>query len=90
MTGMSRQDILVSETKQKDLSLIERNLRKEELRELNGWINDQQRVAEERWAQDHAEKIHSMDFNPGVAWESVKLLSKGQSAHHKKPKTMAF
>ena len=31
-----------------------------------------------------------MDFNPGVAWESVKLLSKGQSAHHKKPKTMAF
>ena len=90
MTEMSKRDILVSEAKRKDLSPIERELKKEEIRELDGWINDQQRVAEERWAQDHAEKIHSMDFNPGIAWESVKLLSKGQFAHHKKTKTMAF
>ena len=90
MTEMSRRDILVSETKQKYLSPIKRDLRKEDLRELNGWIDDQQRVAKERCAQDNAEGIHSIDFNPGIAWESVKLLSKGQSAHHKKPKTTVF
>lgn len=81
---------MLGETKRKDLSPVEHNHMKEELRELDGWIDDQQRVVKERLAQDHAERIHSMDFNPGVAGDSVKLLAKGQSAHHKNPKTMAF
>ena len=90
MTEMSKQDILLSKTKWKDLPPIKRDLRKEELRELDGWIDNPQRVAEESLAQDHAERIHSMDFNPGFTWRSVEILAKGQSPHHKKHKTMAF
>ena len=63
---MSKRDILVSKAKQKDLSPIERELKKDEIRELDGWSNDQQRVAEERWAQDHAEK--------SIAWTLTRAL----------------
>jgi hypothetical protein len=36
------------------------------------------------------QKIHDMWFDPHLAWEHIHLLTKGESAHHKKMANMAM
>jgi hypothetical protein len=39
---------------------------------------------------DICAKIHSMKMDPRLAWEHIRLLTKGESAHHRKLTTMAM
>jgi hypothetical protein len=53
------------------------------------WIDDQVRVAEERWSQHFAESVHNMRFNPKKAWEDINKLAAGKGAIKSK-KTVCF
>ena len=45
-------------------------------------------LAKAAWSAYQAEKIHSMHFNPKEAWESVRVLSGGDTSHHASPTVM--
>ena len=81
---------LLHQTRTSGLSPDELEVRKGKLRELQKYIQDQSRAAYEKYAQDLAEKISNMNFNPHAGWISVYTLAEGEAGHHKKPKTMAF
>ena len=66
-----------------DLSEKYLEARKDDLRRMQKNIYDQTRVAMERWARFHAERISNISFNPRVAWTSVYLLGNGDSARLK-------
>jgi hypothetical protein len=42
------------------------------------------------WYAKICSKIHNMKVNPCVAWEHIRLLAKGKTAHHKKTTNMAM
>jgi hypothetical protein len=42
------------------------------------------------WNADTCAKIHNMKMDPRLAWEHIRLLTKGESAHHRKHTTMAM
>lgn len=48
-------------------------------------INEIARLAVEEWVKDHTERISNVNFNPRLAWQSVKILTAGEKAHHKAP-----
>ena len=79
---------LLFKSRDSDLSEEELKQLKEKLRRQQKYIYDQSRVAYERWAEDHALRVHNMAFIPRVAWKSVYLLAGGESAHHNKLKNM--
>ena len=56
---------------------------------MQSWIDDQIRVAEERWVQDLANKVSKLNSNPRDAWEATYTLA-GIPSAHKSPKRMAF
>jgi hypothetical protein len=46
--------------------------------------------AKAKWYAQICSKIHNMRFNPRVAWEHIRLLTKGETTHHKKSMNMAM
>jgi hypothetical protein len=44
--------------------------------------------AKAMWNADTCTKIHNMKMDPHLAWEHKQLLTKGESAHHRKHTTM--
>ncbi len=64
MEAIDEQYRLLHSIKQRDVSDTERRDIQINLKELKNWIDDQTRVAKERWAQALAEGIHScLKFN---------------------------
>jgi hypothetical protein len=61
-----------------------------QLRCLNKNVKDKVLIAKARWAAPLCSKIHNMHSNPCVAWEYIRLLTKGNTAHHKKKVKMAM
>jgi hypothetical protein len=51
---------------------------------LNKHVKDKVLIAKARWAAHLCSKIHNMRSNPRVAWEYIRLLTKENTAHHKK------
>ena len=45
-------------------------------------------LAKVSWYAHQAEKIHSMRFNPKEAWESFRVLSRGETSYHASPTVM--
>jgi hypothetical protein len=89
MEAIDERNRLLHSMKQKDLSNIERSDITINLKELKNWIDDQTRIAEERWAQALAEGIHCLKFNPKEAWDDINKLAAGESAM-KSLKTMSL
>jgi hypothetical protein len=46
--------------------------------------------AKATWYADICQKIHDMRFDPRLAWEHIRLLTKGETAHHNKMTNMAM
>jgi hypothetical protein len=44
--------------------------------------------AKATWYAEICSKIHNMRMDPCLAWEHIRLLTKGKSAHHEKKTTM--
>jgi hypothetical protein len=61
-----------------------------DLRHLNRHIAISVSHAKAKWYAQICSKIHNMRFNPHVAWEHIRLLAKGKTAHHKKSMNMAM
>jgi hypothetical protein len=57
---------------------------------LNKNVKDKVLIAKARWAAHVCLKIHNMRMNPRVAWEYIRLLTGGSTAHHKKKVKMAM
>ena len=90
MPLIDERNALLHQTRVSGLPPDEMEERKKKLRELQRYIYDQSRIAYGKYAQELAEKISNLNFNPHVGWISVYTLAEGESGHHKKPKTMAF
>ena len=43
-------------------------------------------ISKARWSIHLAETIHNMSFNTKFAWENIRILYKGEKAHHTYPK----
>jgi hypothetical protein len=71
MEAIDERNRLLHSMKQKTLTDRERRDITINLKELKNWIDDQTRVAEERWAQALAESIHCLKFDPKKAWEDI-------------------
>jgi hypothetical protein len=46
--------------------------------------------AKATWYADICQKIHNMRFDPSLAWEHNRLLTKGKTAHHNKMTNMTM
>jgi hypothetical protein len=57
---------------------------------LNKNGKDKVLIAKAQWAAHVCSKIHNMRTNPRVAWEYIRLLTGGSTAHHKKKVNMAM
>ena len=75
MPLIDERNALLYETRVGGLSEDKMEERKKKLWELQRYISNQSRVAYEKYAQDLAEKISNMNFNPRVRWISVYLLA---------------
>ena len=51
-------------------------------------VDDAIVLAKSAWSAYQAEKIHSMRFNPKEEWESVRVISGGDTSHHSSPTVM--
>ncbi len=61
-----------------------------DLRCLTHHISHAVSHAKATWYADICQKIHDMRFDPRLAWVHIRLLTKGESAHHKKMTNMAM
>ena len=61
-----------------------------DLKRLNRHIAHAVSHAKAMWNADICAKIHDMKMDPRLAWEHIRLLTKGESAHHRKLTTMAM
>jgi hypothetical protein len=61
-----------------------------DLKRLNRHIAHAVLHAKAMWNADTCAKIHNMKMDPRLAWEHIRLLTKGESAHHWKHTTMAM
>ena len=62
----------------------------EEKNLLQKLIDIETSLAKSKWYAHHSAKIHDMAFNPRLAWESIKILNGGDTAHHIEKKVMAL
>ena len=67
-----------------------RNQLETELKQLWKSVGNKVILAKARWYAHLCEKIHNMSMNARLAWEYIKILTKGESAHHRKTKNMAM
>ena len=63
---------------------------KRELKVMKKKVADAVCIAKARWYTELCQKIHDMDMNPRLAWEYIRILTKGEAAHHRKSKNMAM
>ncbi|KAL7525760.1 hypothetical protein ACHAXR_003162, partial [Thalassiosira sp. AJA248-18] len=61
-----------------------------DLKRLRKLVSDKVILAKSKWYAHLCEKIHDMSMNPRLAWEYIKILTGGESAHHRKTKNMAM
>jgi hypothetical protein len=61
-----------------------------DLKRLNHHIAHAVLHAKAVWYADVCSEIHDMRMEPHLAWEHIRLLAKGKSAHHKQKTTMAM
>jgi len=61
-----------------------------DLKRLNRHIAHAVSHAKATWYADVCSKIHNMNMEPRLAWEHIRLLTKGEAAHHEKKSTMAM
>jgi hypothetical protein len=61
-----------------------------DLKQLNRHIAHAVSHAKEIWYADVCSKIHNMCMDPRLAWEHIRLLTKGEAAHHEKKTAMAM
>ncbi len=57
---------------------------------LNKNVKDKVLLARACWAAHLCSKIHDMQSNPCVAWECIRLLTRGTTVHHKKKAQVAM
>ena len=50
---------------------------------INKRNHDLVELAKARWYKEICEKIHKMSINPRLAWENIRILTGGETAHHK-------
>jgi hypothetical protein len=56
---------------------------KAQLIAINKRNHDLVELAKARWYKEICEKIHKMSINPRLAWENIRILTGGETAHHK-------
>jgi hypothetical protein len=61
-----------------------------DLKCLNRHIPDTVSHTKATWYAEICSKIHNMRMDPCLAWEHIRLLTKGESAHHEKKTMMAM
>jgi len=61
-----------------------------DLKRLNRHIAHAVLHAKATWYADVCSKIHNMCMDPRLAWEHIRLLTKGEAAHHEKKTAMAM
>ena len=61
-----------------------------DLKRLTRHISHAVSHAKATWYADICQKIHDMRFDPRLAWEHIRLLTKGEMAHHNKLTNMAM
>ena len=61
-----------------------------ELKQLNKCVKEKVSMAKARWYAHLCEHIHDMSMNPRKAWEYIRILTKGETAHHRMAKDMAL
>ena len=61
-----------------------------DLKRLNRHIAHAVSHAKATWYADICSKIHNMCMDPRLAWEHIRLLTKGEAAHHEKKTAMAM
>jgi hypothetical protein len=47
-------------------------------------------IAKSRWYSNICSHIHDMRMNPRLAWENIRILTRGETAHHKTTINMAM
>ena len=63
---------------------------KVQLKLLNKRNHDLVKLAKARWYKGLCEKIHQMNMDPRTAWERIRILTGGETAHHTSTITMAM
>ena len=53
-------------------------------------INDAVVIAKSKWYHGLADKIHDMNMNPKMAWESISIITGDESTRHKKENIMSM
>ena len=53
-------------------------------------VNDQFKLVKSRQYANLATGVHAMPFNPRLAWQYVKLITKRETAHHNVAVNMAM
>ena len=53
-------------------------------------VRDAIKIAKERWVMNVTDLIHSMRFNPKIAWKAIKTLKNGHISHHDFKNPMKF
>jgi hypothetical protein len=61
-----------------------------DLKQLNRHIAHAVLHAKATWYADVCSKIHNMCMDPHLAWEHIRLLTKGEATHHEKKTAMAM
>jgi hypothetical protein len=60
------------------------------LKQLNRHVAHVVSHAKATWYAAICQKIHDMNMDPRSAWEHIRLLTKGETAHHQRRSTMAM
>ncbi len=61
-----------------------------DLKQLNRHVAHAVSHAKATWYANICRKINDMRLEPRLAWEHIRLLTKGKSAHHQRQPTMAM
>jgi hypothetical protein len=72
------------------LTLAEIEQLEKKLKEINKHNRDLVELAKAHWYSRICGKIHNMRMNPRLAWENIRILTGGETAHHKMPINMAM
>ncbi len=63
---------------------------KDQLKTVNKRNHDLVELAKAKWYKGICEKIHEMNMNPRLVWENIRILTGGETAHHKSNINMAM
>ena len=62
----------------------------QQLKDVNRQNHNLVELAKARWYSGICANIHNMGINPRLAWESIHLLTGGETTHHKTNINMAM